>query len=228
MTGDASPISESEALFDPSVVYPTPAKIGKLPAYEAPFWPPRVAHEVNAEFAEVIPVPHVADVVWEKNFNRLSQFSTFGESPRNQSRPGRIEYKKLISHQGRRSAHHGLNPIRISKPFYTILDNGLQELMLRSRAKAIISNVPVHFEFVAHETTDCEPLEREDTPRFKQSRNIRRQQNIQVKIEPSVSIDRKVAKKIVTLDPEGKRTEDRPVLWELGLYELFDLLIIKE
>jgi len=95
-------------------------------------------------------------------------------------------------------------------------------------AEGIISNEPVHLEFVAHEATDGEPLEREDTPRFEQSGNVRCQQDIQVKIEPAIPIDRKIAKKVIPLDSEGKRIEDGPILRKLCPYELFHLLIIKK
>lgn len=56
----------------------------------------------------------------------------------------------------------------------------------------------------------------------------RRQEYVGIEIEPTQTIDRKIPKEVVALNPHGEGVEHGPVLGKLGVNEFFDLAVIEE
>src|SRR5262249_49453972 len=54
------------------------------------------------------------------------------------------------------------------------------------------------------------------------------QEHISIKIEAAETIDRKIPEKVVTLNSNGERVENGPIMGKLGINEFLDLSVIEK
>src|SRR5690349_15485373 len=102
------------------------------------------------------------------------------------------------------SQHHRLHPVRVLLGSDTVIDHRSKERMTGGSTECIVPDLPVHTVMVAKVGAECEAFKWENTPELQQARQAGRQHYVQIKVEPPVVIDGKVAEEIILLDLERK------------------------
>jgi len=183
---------------------------------------------MNSVMPKTIPSTHITQIFRKQNSHALAELYIFGQGACDQAGAGCVQDQVFPSEKRRATAHHELHPFRILLSSRAIFDDGLKKRMASGGSKCIVSNLPIHVVMGAQVTAEGWPFKWKYAARREEIREPRSQQDIQIKIKASVTINRQIPEEIVALDGERKRIKYTAVLAELPINERLYLLIVKK